>query len=327
MTYFFVNTYQTLFQCIALHTFSKQSVFYISNQCVNHLEIKSVLEKNGISCLIDNEYLRRTKLQRFCVHLQKFIFYNIFKLKKLDKTLDVYINGSISSKERLKFVAKADKIHYLDGGYQHYKYEFLGLKNYFYRRVNSSGLASYFRYVLGFRLNYEDQNVVDIIYINKTLANESDCVAAVKSAGKYREEFFLIEELLREQYKKSIIKELFPDFNFQQTYKNSRKKTICILTQPFSEDGYMSLESNIDIYRVYLADVVCEDVVVYLKIHPRESNVKYQMLAKEFDLIKLDGRYPFELFEAHKIIFDVGVSVNSTATYSSCFKTAVFLEI
>ena len=228
MTYFFVNTYQTLFQCIALHTLAKESVFYISSQCVNYLEIKSVLEGNGITCLIDKEYLRRTKLQRFSVQFQKFIFYNIYKLKKLDKTSDVYINGSISSKERLKFVATAGKIHYLDGGYQHYKHEFLGLTNYFYRRVNSSALASAFRHVLGFRLNYEDQNVVDIIYTNKTLAEESDCVAAVKSTGKYREEFFLIEGLMRENYKNNIVRGLFPDFNFFSHNDNASIHAACI---------------------------------------------------------------------------------------------------
>ena len=176
-------------------------------------------------------------------------------MRKPDEPIDVYINGSISSWERLKYVAICRDIYYLDGGYQHYRQEFLGFKNFFYSYVSDQKLALIFRKLFGFRLNFKDKKVTAIIYSNQILAKNSDCVQAVRHIGKYREEFTLPDSLTNEAYKKKIICDLFPGFSFLKKSADRRKKTICLLTQPFYEDGHFSLSKNIDIYRTYLSNL------------------------------------------------------------------------
>jgi len=326
MTYFFVNTYQTLFQCIAFHSFERESVFYISDQCKNYALIKKILNKNGITCYVDEQYNFENFVNKVSTLVKRLLIYNFFNIKKPNELVEVYINGSISSFERLKYLALSSQVHYLDGGYQHYYHYFSGCKNFFYCRDGDKGVSLLKDILFGFRVRYGHKKIKNVIFVNEYLADSSACVLLVKNAGKYREEFHYLSAIENNDYKYRIVNELFPGFNAHQPIFNGSEKTICILTQPFFEDGYMSKERNLEIYKKYLNSTNTEDTQVFLKIHPRESNTKYAELFSQFDITELDGSFPFELLELYRIKFDIGVSYNSTAVFSNSFSRRVILN-
>lgn len=320
MQYFFVNTPQVFFQCLALHDPTKKAFFFISDKCPKHHEIVSVLRKHGIESGVDAQYGAQTKLGAIWINFKKLVLYNLYMLFKVDTPGEVFINGDISSPTRLKHTASCKNICYLDGGYQHYFLRFLGHNNLFYRAYKYGLLTKYFRGFTGFRLNFRDEKISRVIYTNSMLVELSDCVDRVKAVGKYTQSFGLIGSMRKHRYKMQIIEGLFPSYRDEcVSVSEPGKKTVCLLTQPFFEDGHFELSKNIEIYRLFLQSLEGQDVLVYLKGHPREIDGKYSELEHEFDLKILRGNYPFELYELNACEFDLGVSYNSTAVFSSVF--------
>jgi len=227
----------------------------------------------------------------------------------------------VSSFERIKYLATSSRVIYLDGGYQHY-FKFFGqYENYFYTNVNDLLLN-----IFAIRLNYRSKVIRTILFTNQSLTRQSDCVDLVKGVGKYREDFGVVKRVNEDARKKAIIDEIFPEFDPLTLSVTNGMRSVCILTQPFSEDGNLSLNDNISVYRNYLETVDFDKTTVYLKGHPREVAGKYSGLANDFDLILLSGGVPFEVYEMNDVVFDLGITVNSTSVYSKCFTEQQFLN-
>jgi len=94
--------------------------------------------------------------------------------------------------------------------------------------------------------------------------------------------------------------------NFKEL-ENLRAKRVILLTQPLSEDGYISEEKKIEIYKKYLEGYINSDIII--KKHPREKTnyKKYLEGVEEFN-----SNIPSEFFYLLDIKFDVAITLFSS---------------
>jgi hypothetical protein len=106
--------------------------------------------------------------------------------------------------------------------------------------------------------------------------------------------------------RRGLIKTLF---GMEEIYEN--EMNVIIITQPFSEDGYVSEDYKIQLYKKIIDDYKSKHYKVYLKPHPREKS-SYAEFSEIVEILNRD--VPMELFNLDdKVIFSEGVAVQSTA--------------
>lgn len=89
------------------------------------------------------------------------------------------------------------------------------------------------------------------------------------------------------------------------------RKKILVVTQPLSEDHFISEAYKVSLYR-QLIDEYAGDFLVYLKPHPRELTNYKQKLEHEF--IEIPRAFPLEMLDLMEIItFDIGVTLFSSS--------------
>lgn len=110
-------------------------------------------------------------------------------------------------------------------------------------------------------------------------------------------------DLLKEEDKKFILN-IYGIENFRmKDYKNK----VILLTQPISEQGFVSEKQKIQIYRDILKKYKSEEVM--LKVHPREkTNYK-----NYFKCEILNGDFPIEILDLIDIKFKKAITLYSTA--------------
>ena len=88
-----------------------------------------------------------------------------------------------------------------------------------------------------------------------------------------------------------------------------KTKRVIFLTQPFSQDGILTLEEEISIYEEIFKNYKREEIMI--KTHPRDR----KDYSKYFpDILVFDKIVPFELFDFVGVQFDVLATVASTAS-------------
>lgn len=319
MTFIFVNTYTTLLQGLYFYLKNPDSVIVIDGDYFPNSEVISkALNSRNINAIIDrkNSFLAFS----FGKRITKSIIYNFFRIFKDKKINKIYYNGDPSTSLRLKALASSNEIIFLDAGYQHYFLDYMSIKNNFYKKENAF-LKILRKSFFGFRLNYKDSSIKEILFIYEKIFHLSNTIPLVKNTKKER---FItnLNATLKVQNISAIFLDLFPKIS---QLKINNYKNIIIITQPFFEQGYMSLRDNIAIYEDFLISTDYKDFSIYLKIHPAENPTKYLDLCKKFKLNMLDG-FPLELLEIYGITFSSVVSYNSTASYLDCFEKVKFLD-
>ncbi|KAA1152447.1 hypothetical protein EU510_10275 [Pseudoalteromonas sp. FUC4] len=88
-------------------------------------------------------------------------------------------------------------------------------------------------------------------------------------------------------------------------------KKILILTQCFSEDGFISESEKIAIYESIVSKYNEDDILI--KTHPREKT-NYKNIFPNISVI--DDPFPFELISLHGIKFRKAVTLTSTSVFS-----------
>lgn len=89
------------------------------------------------------------------------------------------------------------------------------------------------------------------------------------------------------------------------------RKKLLVITQPLSEDNFISEEYKISLYREMI-DEYGAHYQVYLKPHPRELTNYKQQLDREF--IEVPRAFPLEMLDLMKTItFDKGVTLFSSS--------------
>lgn len=122
--------------------------------------------------------------------------------------------------------------------------------------------------------------------------------------------------------KKQIASVYFDDELIEKMFFN---KSAIIITQPFSEDGEMTEDSKVQIYREMIHQLKTEKLNIMIKSHPREttdyrkcfSDASVQVLPKEFPLELLNLVIPQKI--------DIGITVSSTALKNlDCVERKIF---
>ncbi|ABS39860.1 polysialyltransferase family glycosyltransferase [Clostridium botulinum] len=82
-----------------------------------------------------------------------------------------------------------------------------------------------------------------------------------------------------------------------------KNKSLLILSQPLSEDGYITEEEKIELYK-HIIDTHGQDYNIILKRHPREKTIYNFPQALE-----LDGNFPSEVFKLLDIKFEKAIGI------------------
>ncbi len=88
-------------------------------------------------------------------------------------------------------------------------------------------------------------------------------------------------------------------------------RNIILLTQPISEDGFVTEKKKIEIYRTLLEGI--DEKKLIIKIHPRERT-HYQRYFK--DALVFDKRVPMQIFEILGLKYKKAITISSTAVTS-----------
>ncbi len=323
MKYIFVNTYICLIQALFFYKNESDLIIVIdADYFTNAKQIKQALIKNNFNAILDNKNLF---LKSFISkNISKFSIFNFFRIFPDSRIKKIYYNGDPSTKLRLKALASASEIIYLDCGYQHYFKNYMHYKNLFYDNNKNRLIQIFSNIFYGHRLNYKNDKVKKIIFMNDRLANISSTLSMACKMNKEKKIFDYIEELRNYPQAINFFNELFPEIS--EIILNKSLKNMLIITQPFYEDGYAPLKENLRVYSDYL-DLIKNDYhEIFLKIHPRENKKKYSDIISKHKL-KVLGSFPLEILDLFDITFDEAVSVNSTASYLKSFDKLTFLEM
>jgi|TARA_Y100000294_G_C8547799_1_gene333951 hypothetical protein len=119
-------------------------------------------------------------------------------------------------------------------------------------------------------------------------------------------------------------KQLLRIFSVDKIKFPNHKKGILLITQPLSEDSFVSEEEKIELYKKIL-DEYTDGEKIYIKVHPREKtdyenvfNVDYQIIPRDF---------PIELFDLlPNVYFEKSITIWSGAVNNlNCVGEKVFL--
>ncbi len=123
----------------------------------------------------------------------------------------------------------------------------------------------------------------------------------------------LVENLSREK-KKEVVDFFLKDLSIQ---KNNIKNAL-IITQPLSEDNFISEQYKINLYKKIAREYKAKGYQVYLKNHPREKT-SYQEVIPEIDGI-IPGSFPLEVLNLNQSVqFDKGITIFSSALHNCNF--------
>ena len=92
------------------------------------------------------------------------------------------------------------------------------------------------------------------------------------------------------------------------------KEKILLLTQPLSEDGYISEDEKIKMYK----DILMERGIkkIYIKKHPRETtDYKKIFKDKKVEVVNISKEFPVELLPLLGINFDKSITIFSTSAF------------
>lgn len=140
----------------------------------------------------------------------------------------------------------------------------------------------------------------------------------VRNPQKYRKElapFLLSYDASNIQLDEQIIDKMLYYFSTRDTRDIFNKyvlgNVVLVLTQPFSEDGYMTENKKIDIYK-RIASYYSRYGNVVIKVHPRDKTQYHNYYDYDIDY----GGYPSELLELLGFKFEYAVGVCTSAIYS-----------
>ncbi|EHG7583945.1 hypothetical protein HVX72_08090 [Citrobacter sp. RHB21-C05] len=121
---------------------------------------------------------------------------------------------------------------------------------------------------------------------------------------------------------KELLKKIFFDkFTCDFTLRPNEKRAV-VLTQPTYLYGIHTKEELASLFNSRIEALKKENYKVYLKMHPIEREDIY---IKD-DVQRLNGCFPFELLSLFDVVFDKGLTFNSTAINSSLIKEKCIIQ-
>ncbi|GEM_PF-3366346 len=115
---------------------------------------------------------------------------------------------------------------------------------------------------------------------------------------------------------KDLLKKIFFDgFSCDFSLAADEKRAI-VLTQPTYLYGLHTKEELAAIFNSRIESLKKDNYKVYLKLHP----IEHEDIYLTQDVHRLNGNFPFELLSLFDVVFDKGLTFNSTAINSTLIK-------
>ena len=252
-----------------------------------------IISKNDLSETILQRLKYRIKIVfEPKIKILRFINYKIFFPLYLKKYLNNNYKIIMSCDHKLLGQYFANKKEYFlieDGSAT---YTGTGIKNLFLRKLLGLNKESFGR----------SNNCIKIYLTG---------LATIPEEIKDKVEIINLKELWN---KKSKVEkeEILSIFGFNNEIINNLKgKNKILYTQPLSEDGVISEEEKIELYRQIIKNYNEEELVI--KKHPREKT-DYKVTFPKVEV--LDQSFPAELFNLLDIKFEKAITIFSTAALS-----------
>tara|TARA_B100001939_G_scaffold324518_1_gene316594 strand:- start:4738 stop:5658 length:921 start_codon:yes stop_codon:yes gene_type:complete len=122
------------------------------------------------------------------------------------------------------------------------------------------------------------------------------------------------------------IEKIFRIFGLPKFDLNKIKNGVLLITQPLSEDGFISEKEKLDLYK----KIIDENIFgkpIFLKPHPREETNYNEVFQENINYIP--RAFPLEIFNLQSSIkFQVGITIWSSSIKNlECVKEKIFLGV
>ncbi|AXT69684.1 glycosyltransferase family 52 [Vibrio sp. Vb1554] len=191
-----------------------------------------------------------------------------------------------------------------------------GTVNYLEPKKPKLGIISYFRKLLFYReATYGYYTDIDKIF----LFNPDHAPKSIRSRVyniNLKEKFGSIDLNSR-----MMINSIF---NQQEFFDDTINNCTVLVTQPLSEDGIISMDKKLSIYKDIVSQLKRNNEEVVIKPHPREDSTVYGSLGVKV----LSNVAPFELYELNGVRFKKIVTIYSSVCETISYPTELtFLGI
>ncbi|MEG5549638.1 polysialyltransferase family glycosyltransferase [Enterobacter wuhouensis] len=316
VNYFFLWNYNKFPFVYSMMRKNERNILVINTQDCNDLH-SSLLELKKLNKITD-VILFKNSTSEYLFNVLKRIF--IYPFKKKNCGVNFYLDGFVGYYPlSLANIGRPDQIFFYEEGESTYSKDVLFEKA--TKPTLKDTLNTFIKKVLFVQRN--SINDISGFYVRDKIRLER--VFSAKEDFKYNFPIFEIDDIEAiknlSHYDKSIIKKIF----FQDldcTFSSQNSKKAIILTQPTYFYGIHSKEELAALFNEQILKLKENGYEVYLKLHPRE---KEDIYIKD-NVKRINGKFPFELLAIYDIVFDVGLTYNSTAINSSLIKDKILIS-
>ena len=176
-----------------------------------------------------------------------------------------------------------------------------GLGNYMDLEIpnyNQNKIGKFFGFYVGWESGFGTHKNIKKVYLTKK---------EVPEIIKHKTEVIDIQALWesKSENEKNKILEIF---NIKELINKIEDNPILLLTQPFSEDGFLPLDEEINIYRYLIKNQENKNIII--KTHPRE-NKDYNSIFPELKVI--NQPFPLEILKCIDLRIKKIITISSTA--------------
>lgn len=203
-------------------------------------------------------------------------------------TLYIHVNYFFKKNSNISFIEDGITAHQI----QPKNFYFSILKKYIYRISD-----------------YKNYKKVNKLVVNDITKYDEKTFGLCKI---YEESFEDIFNSISNEDKRMILSFFSKEITYEKDIKKEFiKKSIIILTQPLSEDGYEKEDSKKEMYDQIANEYIEMDYLVYFKKHPRDLS-EYD-IEKDERVIILNKFLPSELLAVSGIEFDIALGICTSA--------------
>ncbi|WP_214803660.1 MULTISPECIES: glycosyltransferase family 52 [unclassified Exiguobacterium] len=203
-------------------------------------------------------------------------------------TLYIHVNYFFKKHSNISFIEDGITAHQIKSKKKYFTF----LKKYIYRISD-----------------YKDYKKVNNVFVNDISKYDEKIFGLCKM---HEESFEGIFNSISNEDKEKIFNLFSGEISYEKEIKkNFNGKSIIILTQPLSEDGYEKESSKKEIYNKIVNKYLSMDYVVYLKKHPRD--LSEYAVENDIRVTVLDKFLPSELLAVSNIEFDIALGICTSA--------------
>lgn len=293
--YFYVNTVYGLLISLIYFGNEEENIYFLEST------IPEKIRNNLKNTVYIEDYKRKYNIR--IIRYIKVYFRSRKLLNMISKIKKIYIQDHFEYGQFFLNNVKGE-VFLIEDGTKNYNEKIL---EYEYRRKYKIGTKIKNRILYLSKINYPIYGLsskIKKIYLTGILP--------VPDKIKNKVEFINLEkkwESLSYKKKKTIL-DIF-DINISEVEKLKKvEDKILLVTQPLSEDGIISEEEKIKIYREIILKIKSGEI--FIKAHPREIT-DYKEVFKEFNINIVEKNFPIEIFMLLNLNFKEVVTIFSTA--------------